>query len=155
MELKFGLLPHFKKNCLKWSSSKLQVQKNILPKKQLAWTGLASQFRLLSLPHDLKWTLNINGSYGNCWYERLCVCRALNRLRLCDQYLSGPIHREPGVFIAARASVWASHTKGRLGFCWSLSLPYKVGVLRMGRPTSQGHRKCHKRRIISDYTPAP
>lgn len=48
--------------------------------------------------------------------------RALSRLCLCDQYLSGPIHREPGVFIAARVSAWASHTKERLG--WASAAPF-------------------------------
>lgn len=47
--------------------------------------------------------------------------RALSRLCLCDQYLSGPIHREPGVFIAARASAWASHTKGG---GWASAAPF-------------------------------
>ena len=72
---------------------------------------------------------------------------------LCDQYLSGPIHRESGAFIAARASAWASHTKGEAGLLLLPSLPYKVGVLGAGSPTSPGHTKCHKRRIISVCLP--
>lgn len=47
--------------------------------------------------------------------------KALNRLCVCDQYLSEPILREPGAFIAARASAWASHTK-RGG--WASAAPF-------------------------------
>lgn len=44
--------------------------------------------------------------------------------------------------------------KGRAGLLLLPSLPYKVGVLGAGRPTSQGHREGHKRRIISVCIPA-
>lgn len=56
---------------------------------------------------------------------------------LCDQYLSGPIHRESGAFIAARASAWASHTKGRLGFCCSLHCLIKWVSSERGAPRHQ------------------
>jgi len=42
--------------------------------------------------------------------------------------------------------------KEEAGLVMLHSLPYKVGVLGVGHPTSQGHRKCHKRRIISMCT---
>lgn len=56
--------------------------------------------------------------------------RALDGFCLCDQCLSGPVHREPAVFIAAGASVWASHTHGEAGLLLLPPLPYKVGVQR-------------------------
>lgn len=105
----------------------------------MAWADLFHSSAWSLSPHELKLTLNIKGSYGNCWYERLSCLQqkrglSLDFTSLCDQYLSGPIHREPGVFIAARASAWASHTKGRAGLVLLPLLPYKVGVLRAGAP---------------------
>lgn len=60
--------------------------------------------------------------------------KALNRLCLCDQYHSGPIHRESGAFIAARASAWASHTKGGPGFCCCLHCLIKWVSSERGAP---------------------
>lgn len=66
---------------------------------------------------------------------------------LCDQYLSGPIHRVWGFYSCQGFGVGVAH-KGEAGLLLLPSLPYKVGVLGAGSPTSPGHRKCHKRRII-------
>lgn len=102
----------------------------------------------MSLPHKLKRTLNIKGSYGNCWYERLsCLqqkMRALNRLCLCDQYLSGPIHWKPGVFIAARASSVGVIHKGRLGFCCSLHCLIKWVSSERGAPRHKDTKSATK-----------
>lgn len=58
--------------------------------------------------------------------------KALSRVSLCDLCRSGPMRRQTGAVIAA----WASHTKREAGLLLLPALPWKVGVLREGRPMS-------------------
>lgn len=62
--------------------------------------------------------------------------RALDRFVCAISICLGPF-TESGAFIAARASAWASHTKGRLGFCCSLHCLIKWVSSERGAPRHQ------------------